>query len=108
FDPVDTLFQPHQMQVQDNMLAAGRMDIGPMKKHFLMQKGNTLQIWSAKDRLKLYDLSVEHEVLAFMGAEENDVLILEGNKDVGYANFTVGRLDLATGLRTKRRFSDPA
>lgn len=103
---VDTLFNPNAIKLANNKVVGSRIQLNKTKSTFLLSGDNSLQIWDALDKRKLYDLQFENIINPFLNDSGNSILIFESFTGKSFNEFKLNFLDLKTGIANVTLFKD--
>lgn len=102
----DSLFNPNEITIQNNTLIGNYFRTNSSKTNFLTGNDKSLQIWSTKDRMKLYEVQFEQQTTAFLGEDSNTILAFEKYQGKRSNEFVLNVIDIETGTEKSKVFSD--
>jgi hypothetical protein len=106
FESLDTLYNASVPFIQNNTFFGDKIQFNEDKTIFLSQdnSGSAFQIWSAKNRKKLFEIDLQVSSKNYLSQDGKTVLIF--SKPDNLANgFLLRKLDLKTGILKGKQFT---
>ncbi len=108
----DTLFDPQQLLIKSNDWKSENIEVAPDEKYFAgygsdYGGGNTLELWSYASKKKLQDWIFDEEIYGVnFDAHSENLLVIENYSQKDYSSFRVHNIDLHSGERSTKIYSD--
>lgn len=101
-----SLFDPTEITIQNNALIGNYFRTNQSGSHFITGNDKSLQVWSGKDRMKLYEFQFEQSTTAFLAADNKTILAFEKYQGKRSDEFILNVIDLSNGYQKSKVFND--
>ncbi len=108
----DTLFDPQKLRIKTNDWRSEFIKVSPDEKYFIgygsdFGGGNTLELWSYTSRNKLQQWTFDEKIYEVsFDAKSDNLLVLENYGQKDYSSFRIHNIDMHSGERTTKVYSD--
>ena len=109
---IDTLYNPSIARIMNNKVAVNEVQYNVNKNLLLIKDSpnydlNSLQLWSALEKKKLYDIEFPLKINPFLDRNGESCLIFEEYQGQGYSgDFILKTLDISTGITKAKVYTE--